>query len=49
MTTRGIDQAMRSAERVSYIGLGLMVRRLLDGGHDVVIWNRTAEKTKTLD
>ena len=38
--------------RVSVIGLGRMganmVRRLLQGGHRVVAWNRTAEKTKEI-
>lgn len=38
--------------RIGYIGLGLMgrpmVERLLAAGFPVVVWNRTAEKAKTL-
>src|SRR6266436_9545759 len=38
--------------RVGFIGLGrmghVMTRRLLDGGHEVGVYNRTAEKTKPL-
>jgi 3-hydroxyisobutyrate dehydrogenase-like beta-hydroxyacid dehydrogenase len=38
--------------RVGFIGLGrmghAMSRRLLDGGHEVGVYNRTAEKTKPL-
>ena len=37
---------------VAVVGLGAMgsriARRLLDGGHDVVVWNRTAEKAAEL-
>jgi 3-hydroxyisobutyrate dehydrogenase len=47
-----IDQAERPAERLGFIGLGLMgmpmTRRLLNAGHDVVIWNRSAGKATTL-
>ena len=39
--------------RVSVIGTGLMgkpmVERLLDQGHEVVVWNRTREKMKPLE
>jgi 3-hydroxyisobutyrate dehydrogenase-like beta-hydroxyacid dehydrogenase len=38
--------------KVGFVGLGrmgqAMCRRLLDGGHDVTIYNRTADKTKPL-
>ncbi|HYZ19229.1 MAG TPA: NAD(P)-dependent oxidoreductase [Gaiellaceae bacterium] len=38
--------------RVAVVGLGGMgsriARRLLDNGHDVVVWNRSPEKTKPL-
>ena len=38
--------------QVGFIGLGrmgqVMARRILDGGHDVGMFNRTREKTKTL-
>jgi 3-hydroxyisobutyrate dehydrogenase-like beta-hydroxyacid dehydrogenase len=37
---------------VGYVGLGVMgtsiVRRLLAGGHDVTVWNRTREKAEPL-
>lgn len=37
---------------VAFLGLGLMgapmARRLLDAGHDLVVWNRTADKTTAL-
>jgi 3-hydroxyisobutyrate dehydrogenase-like beta-hydroxyacid dehydrogenase len=37
---------------LGYVGLGVMgggiVRRLLDGGHTVTVWNRTAEKAAPL-
>ncbi len=39
-------------QRIGFIGLGLMgqpmSRRLLEAGHPLTIWNRTAEKAKTL-
>ncbi|MFI6826453.1 NAD(P)-dependent oxidoreductase [Kribbella sp. NPDC050241] len=38
--------------KLAFIGLGLMgtpmATRLLEAGHDVTVWNRTAEKTKPL-
>jgi 3-hydroxyisobutyrate dehydrogenase-like beta-hydroxyacid dehydrogenase len=38
--------------KVGFIGLGrmgqVMSRKLLDGGHDVAVYNRTADKTKPL-
>jgi 3-hydroxyisobutyrate dehydrogenase-like beta-hydroxyacid dehydrogenase len=38
--------------KVGFLGLGLMgspmARRLLAAGHDVAVWNRTAEKARTL-
>jgi 3-hydroxyisobutyrate dehydrogenase-like beta-hydroxyacid dehydrogenase len=38
--------------KVGFIGLGrmgeAMSRRLLDGGHEVAVYNRTADKTKPL-
>ena len=37
---------------LGYVGLGVMgsgvVRRLLDGGHDVTVWNRTRDKAAPL-
>jgi len=39
-------------QRIGFIGLGLMgqpmSRRLLEAGHPLVVWNRTAEKAKNL-
>ena len=39
-------------QRIGFIGLGLMgqhmSRRLLEAGHPLTVWNRTAEKAKTL-
>jgi 3-hydroxyisobutyrate dehydrogenase-like beta-hydroxyacid dehydrogenase len=39
-------------QRIGFIGLGLMgqhmARRLLDAGHPLTVWNRTAEKAKHL-
>ena len=39
--------------KVGFIGLGrmgqAMARRLIDGGHEVGVYNRTAEKLKPLD
>ncbi len=39
-------------ERIGFIGLGLMgspmARRLLDQGHEMTVWNRTADKAKPL-
>jgi 3-hydroxyisobutyrate dehydrogenase len=39
-------------EKLGYLGLGLMglpmAGRLLNAGHDVTVWNRSAEKTATL-
>ena len=38
--------------KVGFIGLGrmgqAMARRLIDGGHEVGVYNRTAEKLKPL-
>jgi 3-hydroxyisobutyrate dehydrogenase-like beta-hydroxyacid dehydrogenase len=38
--------------RVAFIGVGAMgsrmARRLMDAGHDLIVWNRTAEKTQGL-
>ncbi len=40
------------AERLGYLGLGMMgfpmTRRLLNAGHDVTVWNRSAGKAATL-
>jgi 3-hydroxyisobutyrate dehydrogenase-like beta-hydroxyacid dehydrogenase len=40
------------AEKLGYLGLGmmgfLMSRRLLNAGHDVAVWNRSAGKAKAL-
>ncbi len=37
---------------IGFVGLGtmgaLMARRLVDAGHDVTVWNRTASKTAAL-
>lgn len=39
-------------QRIGFIGLGLMgqpmSRRLLEAGHPLTVWNRTAEKAKDL-
>lgn len=39
-------------QRIGFIGLGLMgqhmSRRLLEAGHPLTVWNRTAEKARTL-
>src|SRR5574341_1072674 len=39
-------------QRIGFIGLGLMgqpmSRRLLEAGHPLTAWNRTAEKSKAL-
>jgi 3-hydroxyisobutyrate dehydrogenase len=39
--------------RVAFLGLGLMgapmARRLLDAGHELVVWNRSAEKARPLE
>jgi len=39
-------------QRIGFIGLGLMgqpmSRRLLEAGHSLTVWNRTAEKAKSL-
>jgi 3-hydroxyisobutyrate dehydrogenase-like beta-hydroxyacid dehydrogenase len=38
---------------VAFLGIGLMggpmARRLLDAGHDVTVWNRTAERARPLE
>src|SRR5579864_2997327 len=48
----GIGRAAGAAEKLGYIGLGLMgmpmTRRLLATGHAVTIWNRSPGKTATL-
>ena len=40
------------AEKLGYLGLGMMglpmARRLLNAGHDVLVWNRSAAKAKAL-
>jgi 3-hydroxyisobutyrate dehydrogenase/2-hydroxy-3-oxopropionate reductase len=51
--TAAADRAMSVVrERVAVVGLGTMgsriARRLLDGGCDVTVWNRTPEKTAEL-
>jgi 3-hydroxyisobutyrate dehydrogenase-like beta-hydroxyacid dehydrogenase len=42
----------RRVSRVAFIGLGgmgsRMARRLIDAGHDVVVWNRTRDRTEPL-
>jgi 3-hydroxyisobutyrate dehydrogenase len=42
----------RQSEKLGYLGLGMMglpmSRRLLNAGHEVAIWNRSAEKAKAL-
>lgn len=44
--------AGRQNETLGYLGLGMMgfpmSRRLLDAGHEVVVWNRSADKAKAL-
>lgn len=48
----GIGKTAAAAEKLGYIGLGLMgmpmTRRLLAAGHAVTIWNRSPGKTATL-
>ena len=48
----GIGKAAGAAEKLGYIGLGLMgmpmTRRLLAAGHPVTIWNRSPGKAATL-
>lgn len=43
---------MRESQRVAFLGLGLMgapmARRLLDAGHELVVWNRSPEKCDAL-
>src|SRR5579862_9752618 len=40
------------AEKLGYLGLGMMgfpmTRRLLNAGHDVTVWNRSASKAAAL-
>jgi 3-hydroxyisobutyrate dehydrogenase len=42
----------RQAEKLGYLGLGMMglpmTRRLLDAGHDVMVWNRSSGKAAGL-
>ena len=50
MTGKGADG--RKSEKLGYLGMGMMglamSRRLLNAGHEVAIWNRSAEKAKPL-
>ena len=51
MTGTGDGNGSR-AEKLGYLGLGMMgvpmARRLLDAGHELAIWNRSAAKAKSL-
>jgi 3-hydroxyisobutyrate dehydrogenase len=48
----GIGEAGRHAEKLGYVGLGLMgtpmARRLLAAGHEVMVWNRSPTKAAAL-
>lgn len=48
----GIGEAGRRAEKLGYVGLGLMgtpmARRLLAAGHEVTVWNRSPTKAAAL-
>jgi 3-hydroxyisobutyrate dehydrogenase len=49
----GVREAQgRNAEKLGYLGLGMMgfpmTRRLLNAGHDVTVWNRSAGKAAGL-
>src|SRR5580692_4304937 len=52
LPARGRGDLGRHTMKVGFIGLGrmggAMVRRLLDGGHEVAVYNRTADKMKPL-
>jgi 3-hydroxyisobutyrate dehydrogenase-like beta-hydroxyacid dehydrogenase len=52
MVEFGSRDARGGIMKVGFVGLGrmgqAMCRRLLDGGHDVTVYNRTADKTKPL-
>src|SRR5258708_14892231 len=43
---------VRNTEKLGYLGLGMMgfpmVRRLLNAGHDVTVWNRSSGKAAAL-
>ena len=46
----GVDERQRA--KLGYLGLGMMgfpmSRRLVNAGHDVMVWNRSAGKAKPL-
>src|SRR5579872_2817013 len=48
----GIGPTGRPAERVGYLGLGMMgfpmARRLLNAGYEVAVWNRSGGKAAPL-
>jgi 3-hydroxyisobutyrate dehydrogenase len=48
----GATAGGRKAEKLGYLGLGMMgfpmARRLLEAGHEVAVWNRSAGKAATL-
>src|SRR5918911_3052805 len=49
---RGATRSLGAMTVVAVVGLGAMgsrvARRLLDAGHELVVWNRTAEKAEPL-
>jgi 3-hydroxyisobutyrate dehydrogenase len=51
MTGTG-DGKGSTTEKLGYLGLGMMgvpmARRLIDAGHEVAVWNRSADKAKAL-
>jgi len=51
MSGTGDDKASK-AEKLGYLGLGMMgipmARRLINAGFEVAVWNRSADKAKTL-
>jgi 3-hydroxyisobutyrate dehydrogenase len=48
----GMEAAGRLDEKLGYLGLGMMgvpmARRLIDAGHEVSVWNRSAGKAQAL-
>jgi 3-hydroxyisobutyrate dehydrogenase len=48
----GMEAAGRLGEKLGYLGLGMMgvpmARRLVDAGHEVSVWNRSAGKAQAL-
>jgi len=48
----GMEAGGRRGEKLGYLGLGMMgvpmARRLCNAGHEVTVWNRSAEKARAL-